>query len=187
MTNHSLLRLPTPEEWARACRVKDRWGPWKFADNLVLINDDDYDIDLEKINSCAEMLDWIFQMQKKRQDLYCVKSFVDALTDIFLPQRYCCSWGNNKKFSGRDLAKKYQKKLKAQRQKTRSYLKPSLRFKILHRDQYRCQTCGATAANGAELHIDHILPVSKGGTNDESNLRVLCSECNIGRGNRYDT
>lgn len=181
------MRLATPEEWAEACRVKDQWGPWRFKENLVLINDAEYDIDLEKINSNSEMLDWIFQVSHKRQDIYCVKSFVNALDDIFGPQRNCCSWGQDKSFSGSKLAKEYRSKLKAQRQKTRSYLKPSLRFKILHRDHYRCQTCGASAASGADLHVDHILPISKGGTNEESNLRVLCSECNIGRGNRYDT
>ena len=179
--------VTTLAELLKAHKWPEQWGPWRFKDNLVLINDDEYDIDLEKINSNSEMLNWIFQMRKKRQDLYCVKSFVDALNDIFYPQRNCCSWGDNKEFSGTKLAEAYRKKLKAQRQKTRSYLKPSLRFKILHRDQYRCQTCGASAAGGADLHIDHILPVSKGGTNDESNLRALCSECNIGRGNRYDT
>jgi 5-methylcytosine-specific restriction endonuclease McrA len=33
------------------------------------------------------------------------------------------------------------------------------------------------------LHIDHIKPLSQGGTNDKSNLRVVCSACNQGRSN----
>lgn len=182
------LKVTTLVELQKAHRWPQQWGPWRFADNLVLINDDGYDIDLEQINSSAKMLDWMFQISHKaRKDIYCVESLIEAFDDIFAPQHNCCSGGNDKKFSGTDLAKAYQKKLKAQHQKTRSYLKPSLRFKILHRDQYRCQTCGASAASGADLHVDHILPISKGGTNEESNLRALCFECNIGRGNRYDT
>jgi hypothetical protein len=174
----------------KICRlpaVRDKWGPWRFEDNLVLVNGEDYEIDLEQINSSAKMLDWIFQVNSKGREEFCVKSLVQAFRDIFKPQSNCCSFGIDKQFSGSRLAKQYRSELKSRRQKTRSYLKPSLRFKILHRDKYRCQTCGATAAGGADLHIDHILPVSKGGTNHESNLRVLCSECNIGRGNRYDT
>jgi uncharacterized Fe-S cluster-containing radical SAM superfamily protein len=35
------------------------------------------------------------------------------------------------------------------------------------------------------LHVDHILPFSKGGKTAEGNLRTLCSDCNVGRGNNY--
>jgi hypothetical protein len=59
-----------------------------------------------------------------------------------------------------------------------------LRFDILSRDGYCCQACGAKAADGAELHIDHIHPVSKGGTNDPVNLQALCRDCNLGKGAR---
>lgn len=57
------------------------------------------------------------------------------------------------------------------------------RFRILRRDGFRCQLCGrqADADNGLELHIDHKMPFSKGGTDSDENLWVLCSECNGGK------
>lgn len=61
----------------------------------------------------------------------------------------------------------------------------SLRYKILARDKGKCQMCGRAAADGITLHIDHIKPFSHGGLTIETNLRVLCSECNIGRSNKY--
>jgi hypothetical protein len=64
----------------------------------------------------------------------------------------------------------------------RKPIKPSLRFEILKRDDYRCQMCGATAKNGVTLEIDHIHPVSKGGTNEPDNLQLLCRDCNAGKG-----
>ncbi len=64
----------------------------------------------------------------------------------------------------------------------RQPIKPSLRFEILKRDDYRCQMCGVTAKDGATLEIDHIHPVSKGGTNEPDNLQVLCRDCNAGKG-----
>ena len=63
----------------------------------------------------------------------------------------------------------------------RNPIKPSIRFQVLKRDNYRCQMCGVTAKDGATLEIDHILPVSKGGTNDADNLQVLCRDCNAGK------
>lgn len=65
----------------------------------------------------------------------------------------------------------------------RKPIKPSIRFQILKRDKYRCQMCGFTAKDGATLEIDHILPVSRGGSNDASNLQVLCRDCNAGKSN----
>lgn len=61
----------------------------------------------------------------------------------------------------------------------------SLRYKVLHRDKSRCQKCGRTPNDGIKLHIDHIIPHSKNGLTVLSNLRTLCSKCNIGRSNKY--
>ncbi len=63
-----------------------------------------------------------------------------------------------------------------------------LRFRVLHRDHFKCVLCGNTpAANpSCVLHVDHIVPWSKGGRTAIDNLRSLCAACNMGRGNRYD-
>jgi len=61
----------------------------------------------------------------------------------------------------------------------------NLRYKVLHRDKSTCIKCGKTPLDGVKLHIDHIIPFSKGGLTVLNNLRTLCSECNIGRSNKY--
>jgi hypothetical protein len=66
----------------------------------------------------------------------------------------------------------------------RKNIKPKLRFDILERDKYTCQACGATPQDGVTLEIDHIQPVSKGGTDHPDNLQVLCRKCNAGKGAR---
>ena len=67
----------------------------------------------------------------------------------------------------------------------RQPIKASLRFEILKRDDYRCQMCGVTAKDGATLEIDHIHPVSKGGSNEPDNLQVLCRDCNAGKSDQW--
>ena len=52
-----------------------------------------------------------------------------------------------------------------------------LRHQVFQRDGYRCRECGATNKQ-TRLHVDHIKPVAKGGTNDLNNLQTLCEECN---------
>jgi HNH endonuclease/Homing endonuclease associated repeat len=62
-----------------------------------------------------------------------------------------------------------------------------LRFRVLHRDKFKCVLCGDHPARNPEcvLHVDHVVPWSKGGRTSEDNLRTLCATCNVGRGNRF--
>lgn len=57
-----------------------------------------------------------------------------------------------------------------------------LRAKVLMRDSAKCRLCGATPADGAKLHVDHIQPWAKGGETTIDNLQILCEVCNIGKG-----
>jgi 5-methylcytosine-specific restriction endonuclease McrA len=62
-------------------------------------------------------------------------------------------------------------------------LTPGLRWKVLEAAGHRCCSCGRSAKEkGVRLEVDHIVPVAEGGGDEISNLRVLCRECNRGRG-----
>ena len=58
-----------------------------------------------------------------------------------------------------------------------------MRWKVMRRDSFKCCLCGASPAKdpSVELHIDHIIPWSKGGETSLDNLRTLCSKCNLGK------
>lgn len=68
--------------------------------------------------------------------------------------------------------------------KTKRDISDRLRYRVLIRDNCKCCICGASPAKNPEieLHIDHIVPWSKGGETTIDNLRVLCSKCNLGKG-----
>ena len=65
----------------------------------------------------------------------------------------------------------------------RKPLSKKLRFEVLKRDSFTCQYCGGKAPD-ILLEIDHIIPVSKDGTDDILNLITSCRDCNSGKSNR---
>lgn len=82
-------------------------------------------------------------------------------------------WKNGNKF---EETKKQERKI----------MNDDIRYNVLKRDNYACQICGVTAKDGAKLHVDHIVPVSKGGKTVMSNLQTLCDRCNLGKSNKID-
>lgn len=54
------------------------------------------------------------------------------------------------------------------------------RLLVLKRDGYTCHYCGLDANS-----VDHVLPRSRGGTDDLDNLVACCSSCNSSKGDRF--
>lgn len=67
--------------------------------------------------------------------------------------------------------------------RVREGLTPTQRFSVLERCGFACAYCGRRAPD-VELTVDHIIPKSRGGTDDDANLTAACRECNVGKGNR---
>lgn len=68
---------------------------------------------------------------------------------------------------------------------------PAIRRQIYERDRGVCQECRARVVRFGNTcspfqpppaAVDHILPRSRGGQNDERNLRLLCISCNASKG-----
>lgn len=64
-----------------------------------------------------------------------------------------------------------------------------LRYRILQKKARTCMCCGATATDGAKIHVDHIKPIRRFWhlRLDPDNLQVLCEPCNMGKGSWDET
>lgn len=56
------------------------------------------------------------------------------------------------------------------------------RFEVFKRDGFQCAYCGKTPP-AVTLEVDHIEPISKGGSDDINNLITACFDCNRGKRN----
>lgn len=90
-------------------------------------------------------------------------------------------------FTGKEEEEIENEKLpaKVKENKSKRSIPIGMRYKILKRDAFKCVACGRGVNDNIKLHIDHITPFSLGGLTELSNLKTLCSECNIGKSNKH--
>ena len=62
------------------------------------------------------------------------------------------------------------------------WIRKDKRLAIYLRDGMACAYCGVGLECGKPLSLDHLLPNSKGGSNDQGNLITCCLKCNSERG-----
>ena len=77
---------------------------------------------------------------------------------------------------------------------TRTAWPKGLRERLYREQNGLCMYCQSKLSHGSHVdvarpisHIDHKLPVNQGGTNDRSNLQLLCAPCNLRKSDRNDT
>lgn len=58
-----------------------------------------------------------------------------------------------------------------------------IKREVWERDQGRCRLCGESK----DLHFDHIIPFSRGGTSTNvENIQLLCASCNLSKSDRIE-
>jgi hypothetical protein len=61
----------------------------------------------------------------------------------------------------------------------------TLRDRVAEQAHYRCGYCLTDQRiSGAQMHIEHIVPLSRGGKSDETNLWLACAWCNSYKGDK---
>jgi 5-methylcytosine-specific restriction endonuclease McrA len=88
----------------------------------------------------------------------------------------------------------YRNALKRRSNKNHIYFTPHKRKQILERDNWECQSCGIKVHDRSsgdwntpdKAHIDHIIPISKGGNSEPNNLQTLCRTCNLSKHNKIE-
>ncbi len=78
------------------------------------------------------------------------------------------------------------KRIWQHRKASAGYISGTLRYEVLKHARFRCELCGVSADVRA-LEADHIVPRSRGGTDDPDNLQALCYRCNAMKRDRDDT
>ena len=79
-------------------------------------------------------------------------------------------------------AKEVKRELVRRRRSHFNARRAQLMLALIYRDGYRCQQLGCSAMD--DLTIDHIIRLSKGGSDDLDNLRIMCRTHNSEKGDQ---
>ncbi len=63
----------------------------------------------------------------------------------------------------------------------RRWISPAERKMIYSNSDYTCSYCGK---RGGTLHVDHVIPISRGGIDDIENMTSACPRCNWSKGSK---
>lgn len=80
-------------------------------------------------------------------------------------------------------ATRERKRAKRQWTSARNFVSSKVRQHVFVRDGHACVHCKASYVE-TDLRVDHIIPVSRGGSSELSNLQTLCESCNQAKGDR---
>jgi hypothetical protein len=84
-------------------------------------------------------------------------------------------------------AKRYPERRRAALINRRAGIKgrvsPDLLTKLLALQRGKCACCGELL--GSKFHMDHIMPLAKGGTNTDDNMQLLRAQCNLQKGAKH--
>jgi len=137
----------------------------------------------------VQELCWYVKLVKGKGWVPCDEDDKDAIPDInrviekfgYLDVRSCLIFGHNCPvfYVNEPFTET------AEQRKIKRTISRKMFLRIVRRDNQTCQLCGKILKD-SEIRIDHIIPFSKGGPTEESNLRVLCEDCNRKKGSSID-
>jgi hypothetical protein len=64
------------------------------------------------------------------------------------------------------------------------YIPFAIKMRVVRRDNHTCQHCGKQLKDD-EVEFDHIIPIAKGGSSEEHNIRLTCFDCNRDKSDDY--
>ncbi len=170
------------------CTLVRRFGSWFNVLNLCNLRPSRSKINITNTELFSNLENiWLtlgrqpkYQEISKPLSLYSVGTYEKRFGSLYNALEQFVQYINNEE----EIDCKPTSKIQHISHKTQRNPSNRLKVQVLMRDGNRCKLCGVECNDGLHnIHFDHIVPWSKGGETTLDNLQVLCSDCNLAKGN----
>lgn len=124
---------------------------------------------------------------KIKQKKYAQKNpdIVNACTARWSAKNKDKVYAKNKiwKQANKDLVNAHTQNYRSRKKFKGGVLSRGIRKSLMHLQNGLCIVCKVDLTE-TSIHLDHIVPLSKGGLNIDSNIQLLCSSCNCKKGSK---
>ena len=139
----------------------------------IVCNDREQIKEYEKItkNPVGKVLTKIHRITEKHKNNYILKGFDDLSQEEVTSLIALCDHKLEQYLSNAKNAQASTKK---------GIIDPAFKYRVIARAKGHCEAC-FTPFTESPAHVDHIIPKSKGGSDDMSNFQALCERCNTSK------
>lgn len=85
--------------------------------------------------------------------------------------------------SNPEIFRRAKQKRRAIKRQAFGTISKGITEKLMALQRGKCAVCKASVKD--KHHLDHIMPLSLGGTNEDSNIQILCPSCNCSKGAKH--
>ncbi len=154
-----------------------------LLDEIVELDPNKYVPDLEKNKFLQKVDDILFELQsayKLELEMLRLLYIQDTQSRLFNDRQLCeyISFSLSSYYGFKGFPKRNSDSLSMIE---RCSWPKDIELALYERESGICPKCERAFSSKLTKHIDHIVPISKGGTNDVVNLQLLCEECNVSK------
>ncbi len=177
--NPEKMRLAM-KRWAlnNSEKKKEIWRKWKrenpeYYKNYALENKEKYKLNAKKLRN--KKLKYMKKYNEGRKEI--LKEYYKKNSDRIKARVKIYSKKYRQSFAGKLCIRRDNLKRRVNGTIKKGIISQIINDNILHYGVITCEKCKRKCET--KFHVDHIIPISKGGSNDYDNLQILCAKCNL--------
>jgi 5-methylcytosine-specific restriction endonuclease McrA len=181
--NHSKSNKDGLVSWCKSCvRAYNKRYNLKNKEQLTKQKSDYREANREELRSNQR------QHYKENKDQYAIRAKAwrtnNSESKKAYDKKYAQLNKDKTKAASKRFAQKHPDRISLKRQKRRARLANAKAYEVTAKDLSKILSAPCIYCRRPSQHVDHVIPLSRGGSHSIGNLAPACQECNLAKGSK---